>query len=194
MSDGADFLTSLKKAREYGLEAFLEIMSELSQESIKRGTLDRKTKELITLGIALTKGCNRCIQIHAYEARRLGATDREVDHVERIALFMQASPTGKADMWAVWQSSWREYVLSRAPITRHTRELTAIGIALVKQHPDLIELHVRSALQLGATPTQVFEIMPIALLMDGAPALSQIPHLVKAIESGHLTLAENPAA
>jgi AhpD family alkylhydroperoxidase len=99
------FMDSLKKARTYGLGEFLEIIGELSQESTKKGIIDRKHKELITLGIALAKGCHRCIEIH---------TD--------------------------------------------------------------------AALKYGSTPEEVFEVMPIALLMDGAPALSQIPHLVAALE------------
>lgn len=43
MSEGTEFLASLKKAREYGLEAFLELTGELSRESSKQGRLDRKT-------------------------------------------------------------------------------------------------------------------------------------------------------
>ena len=49
------FMDSLKKARTYGLGEFLEIIGELSQESTKKGVIDRKHKELITLGIALAK-------------------------------------------------------------------------------------------------------------------------------------------
>ena len=33
-----------------------------------------------------------------------------------------------------------------------------------------------------STPEEIFEVMPIALLMDGAPALSQIPQLVHALD------------
>ncbi len=39
----------------------------------------------------------------------------------------------------------------------------------------------KGALDHGASRQQVFEVMPLALLMDGAPALSQIPRLVKAL-------------
>jgi AhpD family alkylhydroperoxidase len=87
-----DFMESLKRARTYGLGEFLEIIGELSQESTKKGILDRKHKELITLGMALAKGCHRCIDIHTEAALKLGATDTEMLQVRRVALYVQASP------------------------------------------------------------------------------------------------------
>jgi alkylhydroperoxidase/carboxymuconolactone decarboxylase family protein YurZ len=58
----------------------------------------------------------------------------------------------------------------------------------VEQRRDHIQLHARSALDLGAPPEEIFEVMPIALLMDGAPALSQIPHLVDALDNPPLAM------
>ena len=43
-------------------------------------------------------------------------------------------------------------------------------------------MHTQAAMEYGATPEEIFEVMPIALLMDGAPALSQIPQLVHALD------------
>ncbi|MGF1642198.1 MAG: carboxymuconolactone decarboxylase family protein [Thiotrichales bacterium] len=176
-----NFLVSLKKARSYGLHEFLEIVGELSQESTKKGLIGRKCKELITLGIALQKQCNRCIKIHHAESVKLGATAEEISLVNRIVLFLKASP-GPGELWSHWEDSWREFALARAALEHHHRELIALGIALVRQQPEHISLHASAALGFGATPEQVFEVMPIALLMDGAPALSQIPHLVQALE------------
>jgi alkylhydroperoxidase/carboxymuconolactone decarboxylase family protein YurZ len=85
-------------------------------------------------------------------------------------------------------SSWREYALGRGPIQHHVREWIALGIALVEQRRDHIQLHARSALDFGAPPEEIFEVMPIALLMDGAPALSQIPHLVDALDNPPLAM------
>ena len=62
------------------------------------------------------------------------------------------------------------------------RVLGGLGIAIVQQDARLIELHVKGALSYNASPEEIFEVMPIALLMDGAPALSQIPQLVYALE------------
>ena len=65
----------MQKASDYGLQEFMEIMGELSQESTKKGLLSRQQKELITLGLALYKNCQRCIDIHSSEATKLDATN-----------------------------------------------------------------------------------------------------------------------
>ena len=180
------FMDSLKKARTYGLGEFLEIIGELSQESTKKGVIDRKHKELITLGIALAKDCHRCIDIHTDAAIRLGATETEMLQVRKVALYTQASPEYRqAELWRAWADSWREFSLSKGCIDRRCRELVGLGIALVKQEARLIEMHTQAAMEYGATPEEIFEVMPIALLMDGAPALSQIPQLVHALELAH---------
>jgi AhpD family alkylhydroperoxidase len=184
------FISSLKKAKTYGLGEFLEIISELSQESTKKGFIDRKHKELITLGMALAKGCHRCIDIHNDAAVRLGATDTEIQQVRKVALYTQASPEHRhGTLWKAWTDSWREFSASKGCIDRRCRELVGLGIALIKQDTRLIELHTDAALEYGATPEEIFEVMPIALLMDGAPALSQIPHLVHALEQAQLPKA-----
>ena len=177
------FMDSLKKARTYGLGEFLEIIGELSQESTKKGVIDRKHKELITLGIALAKDCHRCIDIHTDAAIRIGATETEMLQVRKVALYTQASPEYRqTELWQAWAGSWREFSLSKGCIDRRCRELVGLGIAIVKQEARLIEMHTQAAMEYGATPEEIFEVMPIALLMDGAPALSQIPQLVHALD------------
>ena len=177
------FMDSLKKARTYGLGEFLEIIGELSQESTKKGVIDRKHKELLTLGIALAKDCHRCIDIHTDAAIRMGATETEMLQVRKVALYTQASPEYRqTELWQAWAGSWREFSLSKGCIDRRCRELVGLGIAIVKQEARLIEMHTQAAMEYGATPEEIFEVMPIALLMDGAPALSQIPQLVHALD------------
>ena len=177
------FMDSLKKARTYGLGEFLEIIGELSQESTKKGVIDRKHKELITLGIALAKDCHRCIDIHTDAAIRMGATETEMLQVRKVALYTQASPEYRqTELWQAWAGSWRDFSLSKGCIDRRCRELVGLGIAIVKQEARLIEMHTQAAMEYGATPEEIFEVMPIALLMDGAPALSQIPQLVHALD------------
>jgi len=177
-----DFTQSLKKARNYGIAEFLEIIGELSQESTKKGAIDRKSKELITLGMALAKNCRRCIRIHSKSSQALGATKKEIRQVRKIVLFMNASPVNDPVMWRSWRSSWKQFALSKGVLQRHERELIALGVALIRQRKKHIRLHTRAAIRFCATPQEVFEVMPLALLMDGAPALSQIPRLVKALE------------
>lgn len=177
-----EFTQSLKKARTYGLAEFLEIIGELSQESTKKGDIDRKTKELITLGMALAKGCQRCINIHNKSSIDLGASKKEIRMVRKVVLFQNASPVDDPVMWRSWRSSWKQFALAKGALQTHERELIALGISIIRQRKKHIRLHVRSAIKFCATPQEVFEVMPLALLMDGAPALSQIPRLVEALE------------
>jgi AhpD family alkylhydroperoxidase len=183
MSQSDGFTESVLKARSYGIEEFLEIIGEMSQQSSRKGALERKDKELITLGMALAKDCQRCINIHSKAAEGLGASYQEIIQVQKIALFFNASPTGDAAMWKSWEDSWRDFVMVHGPVDHFLRELIALGIALIRQDKQHIVLHGAAALQHGASHDQVFEVMPLALLMDGAPAVSQIPHLVAVLEA-----------
>jgi AhpD family alkylhydroperoxidase len=179
----SDFVTAMSKARHYGIGEYLELLGEMSQECNRKGQLERKTKELITLGIALAKGCHRCIAIHTEGAKKLGATDNELREVNKVLLFISASPGDKNEMlWPEWKDSWQAFACSTGPIDRSHRELIGLGIALIKQQRSHIELHTRAAYKAGVNAEGIFEVMPIALLMDGAPALSQIPTLIEVVE------------
>ncbi len=177
-----DFTQAIKKANAYGMAEFLEIIGELSQQSTKKGHLSRVTKELITLGIALEKGCSRCIKIHTKAATKLGASAASIEQVRRIALFMRATPSDNKDLWSSWCASWDQFALSKGALKHGQRELIALAIALVMQHEAHIRLHIKDALSYRVQPEELFEVVPLALLMDGAPVLSQIPRLVKYIE------------
>lgn len=183
MSDHLSFATAMKKVAGYGLAEFLEIVSELSQESTKKGALDRRIKELISLGLALSKRCHRCIDIHGREALRIGASDGEVEQVRRIVLYMNAAPDTGDAMWASWAESWRDYARHRGPLADYERELVALAVAIQRQQGSQLDLHARAAMAAGASPEQVTEVLPITLLMDGAPALSQIPRVMAVIEA-----------
>jgi AhpD family alkylhydroperoxidase len=182
MSSTEEFTAALKKAHTYGLGEFLEIIGELSQVSTRKGALDRKSKELITLGIALAKQCNRCIQIHTNISKNLGATKKEISKVRKVALFMNASPEGEKELWESWMESWKEFAISKNLVKTKRRELIALGIALVRQSKKHINFHAANALSIGTPAAEILEVMPIVLLMDGAPAVSQIPRLLKAVE------------
>ena len=190
MSPDESFKRAIHKIRGYGLGEFLEIVSELSQESTKKGVLNRLTKELITLGLALSKHCKRCIDIHTAEARRLGASADDLNQVRKIVLFLNAAPWHDDLMWDSWESSWREFSLARGPIQHHVRELIALAIGIQRQHEGQLCLHAREALKFGAKPEELIELLPLVLLMDGAPALSQIPLVVRAIERYEQTQAD----
>lgn len=173
----------IKKARDYGLNEFLEIMSELSQESTKNGLLSRLQKELITYGLALYKDCHRCISIHRDEATRLKATDAHFSLVKKVVLFMNAPPHGDSELWDDWVESWVDYSYSKIPQRRQLREMIALAIAIVQQHEKQIALHFTAALDAEVSIEELFEIVPLVMVMDGAPTLSQIPRLLDCYES-----------
>lgn len=55
-------------------------------------------------------------------------------------------------------------------LSRQTKELMALAIAVVKQCDGCIAAHARAAAVEGATPEEVAEALSVALLMDGGPA------------------------
>ncbi|ARC84144.1 alkylhydroperoxidase AhpD family core domain protein [Clostridium argentinense CDC 2741] len=56
------------------MKAFMNFLGETSKE----GEIDVKTKELISLGIAVFSRCEYCIVFHVYNALKAGATPEEI--------------------------------------------------------------------------------------------------------------------
>jgi AhpD family alkylhydroperoxidase len=56
------------------------------------GALDRKTKELIALAIAVSSECDGCIASHARGAVRTGASEAEVAEALGVAIAMNGGP------------------------------------------------------------------------------------------------------
>ena len=54
--------------------------------------------------------------------------------------------------------------------------------SISSQFPEHIKLHTKAVIGYCVTPELIFEMMPIMLLMDGAPAISQMPCLMKALD------------
>lgn len=56
------------------------------------GALDRRTKELIALAVAVATRCDGCIASHARGAARAGATPEEVAEALGVTILMQGGP------------------------------------------------------------------------------------------------------
>lgn len=54
--------------------------------------LDAKTKELISIGIALVVHCEHCVVYHGYKALEAGATRQEIMEAAMVAVTMGAGP------------------------------------------------------------------------------------------------------
>lgn len=56
----------------------------------KTGHLDAKTRELISLAVAVTTRCDGCISVHTEKAAREGATREEIAEALGVAVAMNA--------------------------------------------------------------------------------------------------------
>jgi len=64
----------------------------LSRAAQARGVLDRKSKELIALAIAVSGRCDACIAYHARGAVRAGVTRQELGEALAVAIQMGGGP------------------------------------------------------------------------------------------------------
>lgn len=83
-----DMMKELSKHQPKSMKDFKKFMNEV----LKEGTLDTKTKELITLGTAITARCKYCIAIHVKKALDAGATKEEILEASSVAILMGGGP------------------------------------------------------------------------------------------------------
>ncbi|KTD21030.1 putative gamma-carboxymuconolactone decarboxylase subunit like protein [Legionella londiniensis] len=73
-----------------------EVMSafaSLSQAATKDGVLDKKTKELIAMALAVAKHCPGCIGFHAQALVKLNASREELMETLGMAIYMGGGPS-----------------------------------------------------------------------------------------------------
>jgi AhpD family alkylhydroperoxidase len=56
----------------------------------KTGHLDEKTRQLISLAVAVTTRCDGCISVHSQKAVESGATNEEIAEALGVAIAMNA--------------------------------------------------------------------------------------------------------
>jgi AhpD family alkylhydroperoxidase len=62
----------------------------LSAANSKTGKLDEKTRQLISLAVAVTTRCDGCITVHSDAALKAGATKEEISEALGVAVAMNA--------------------------------------------------------------------------------------------------------
>ncbi|MFC3909084.1 carboxymuconolactone decarboxylase family protein [Legionella dresdenensis] len=67
--------------------------SALSQAATKDGALDKKTKELIAMALAVANHCPGCIGFHAQALVKYGATHAEFIETLGMAVYMGGGPS-----------------------------------------------------------------------------------------------------
>ena len=71
----------------------MKAFSALAQAAGRDGALDKKTKELIALAIAIATRCDGCIGFHTEALVRLGATRQEVEETLGMTVYMGGGPS-----------------------------------------------------------------------------------------------------
>ena len=66
--------------------------AELSSSAMAPGDVDAVHKELIALGIAITRMCDGCIASHTKSAARKGATKQQIAETIGVAIMMNGGP------------------------------------------------------------------------------------------------------
>ncbi|WP_440953105.1 carboxymuconolactone decarboxylase family protein [Methanococcoides sp. FTZ1] len=69
--------------------AFMNLLGSVYEESI----IDFKTKELISVGIALYHRCPYCIALHSFNALDAGATKEEILQASMVAVAFGGGPS-----------------------------------------------------------------------------------------------------
>ena len=82
-------LTKIKKMNELAPEAMKAFWA-FDKLAVAEGAIPVKYKELIAVGVAVTTQCPYCIEIHAANARKAGATDAELAEATIVAAALRA--------------------------------------------------------------------------------------------------------
>jgi len=76
-----------------GAPEVMKAFASIAQASLAPKALDRKTKELIAVGISVAIRCDDCIGFHVKAAIEQGATREEVTEALAMAIYMGAGPS-----------------------------------------------------------------------------------------------------
>lgn len=88
MKDVSKQVGALKKDQPDTISGFYA----MAGAATKDGVLDEKTKELITLAVAVAMRCEPCIAFHMKGLMRLGVTKEEVEETLGCAIYMGGGP------------------------------------------------------------------------------------------------------
>jgi len=76
-----------------GAPEVMKAFANISQSALAPKALDRKTKELIAIGISVAIRCDDCIGFHVKAALDQGASQEEVTEALAMAIYMGAGPS-----------------------------------------------------------------------------------------------------
>ena len=82
-------LTRIKKMNELAPD-LMKAFWAFDKAAVAEGAISAKNKELIAVAVAVTTQCPYCIDIHANNARRAGATEAELTEAAMVAAALRA--------------------------------------------------------------------------------------------------------
>jgi AhpD family alkylhydroperoxidase len=87
-----DILKYIKELKQY-VPDVMQGSYNLSQAAFQDGAVDKKTKEMFALALAVATRCDGCIGFHAEALVKLGATRQEVAEMLGVAVYMGGGPS-----------------------------------------------------------------------------------------------------
>jgi AhpD family alkylhydroperoxidase len=87
-----DELRPLHRELRHAIPDVYKAFGDFHQAAFADGALDKKTKELIALAIAVIERCDGCIASHAEGAARAGASREEAAEAIGVAFLMNGGP------------------------------------------------------------------------------------------------------
>lgn len=94
-----------------------------------------------------------------------------------MAAMKQRTPDIAKAFGGLFQTLMKEGALSV-----REKELIALGIGIAMRCEPCIYSHVEKCLKSGATPDQILEAAGVAVVMQGGPAYTYMPEVIRAIE------------
>ncbi|WP_374283389.1 carboxymuconolactone decarboxylase family protein [Novosphingobium sp.] len=88
----SELSAAIKQVR-LGAPDVMKNFSAMASAATATGALDTKTKELMTMAIAVAIRCDGCIAFHAKAALQHGATREEIMETMGLAIYMGAGPS-----------------------------------------------------------------------------------------------------
>ena len=103
------------------------------------------------------------------------------DKFEGIKKGMRGARTALPDTMKAW-GVFHEKAMASGVVDAKTKELIALGIALVVRCHNCIILHVQACKKLGITREEIMSVYEVAMVMGGGPVMTYSAELIDALE------------
>lgn len=158
------------------------------------GTLDTRTKELISVATASLGRCTHCTQAHIEAATKAGAEEADIAEAMMVSALIASGTElhwmlddyqdllgedGGQGRWFEQRTPeagrrWREFhdaVYAESRLDRKTKELIAVAAACMGRCPHCTRAHIKEAQEHGASKEEIGEALMIAALMASGTQL-----------------------